>query len=915
MESFKINIRCLIVALLVVNMAIAQKPVIDSSTFDNWDKIRDTQISDDGKYVAYGVSGYYKKDFILVLQTTGNKNERRFSNVKLGWKFITGKNLIVFVDQQKTFHSYDLRTNVEKTIPEIASFQLLGDENMDRVLLRSTASGTMKLYSLKGEPVQEFEQVTSSFTGSGGELIVSMKKDGEPGVFKVNIQDGSAQKIGSGPVTSLLFSSNRQHFALLSNGASTKVYLYNISQSEPYAVFEVGEEAKKQAFEITGLQKLNDDGQAVYFNIKDVAPARRPKSSLGVDIWNYQDRKIQSQQLYDLTHVDIFSLALRCAVLVLENNRPRAIRKMQGDDETVKFITGNDCYAVIEKTEGNAMDLWSRYSKTQNFLLDVRSGERMLIPGVRSVDTWNSVHDNFITGLDETGQQYYSYNLTTKKMSDLTRRFPVSLLYVDRDKDPKNFVVVQTKGWEKGNIMLLNDEFDLWALDLNSDAPAECLTNGLGRSKGIQFRFIRDIFGKMTDRKVVTAYDTKTGQNGFYRLSDKKASNPILLTMGDCLYSSEGMDLVHGVTPVKAKGTNAWVVSRETAAESPNLFFTTDFRQFQQLSFVYPEKKYNWLTSERIDFKTVDGRDEKGVLYKPENFDSTKKYPVIFHYYERRFTTLHHYIVPEAIGDNLDIPWFVSRGYIVVVPDIHYKWGQTGKSAFNSVQGAALKMSTYSWVDKNRMGIQGHSFGGYETNYIVSHSNLFAAAMSSAGASDHISGYGEPSFDEHYNGSFYEYRQYRLGVSLWEDPAAYIENSPIFNADKITTPLLMMNNVKDGAVPFPQGVELFLAMMRLGKKAWLLQYDNGHHTLGTDQDKWLHTQYVTQFFDHYLKGAPAPRWMTRGIPAKDKGYDYGLDYDTEIKTPGPGLITEEEQRKIDNYSRVPLKAKLEKGNY
>jgi dipeptidyl aminopeptidase/acylaminoacyl peptidase len=242
----------------------------------------------------------------------------------------------------------------------------------------------------------------------------------------------------------------------------------------------------------------------------------------------------------------------------------------------------------------------------------------------------------------------------------------------------------------------------------------------------------------------------------------------------------------------------------------------------------------------------------------------------------------------------LDIAWFVSHGYITFTPDIHYTIGKTGEGAYNSIVAARNFISHFPWIDAKRIGIQGHSFGGYETNYVVTHTSLFAAAVSSSGATDLISYYG--GLEEPWGGASHQFQievaQYRIGASLWKRQNLYIKNSPIFYALKVKTPLLMVSNKQDGRVPFMQGVELFTALRRLGKKAWMLQYDEGNHGLGGQQ----YIDYLirmTQFFDHYLKGIPAPKWMTRGIPAKMKGIDDGLKLDYEMKSPGPGLLIEE----------------------
>jgi dipeptidyl aminopeptidase/acylaminoacyl peptidase len=261
---------------------------------------------------------------------------------------------------------------------------------------------------------------------------------------------------------------------------------------------------------------------------------------------------------------------------------------------------------------------------------------------------------------------------------------------------------------------------------------------------------------------------------------------------------------------------------------------------------------------------------------------------------------MHKYIRPEPSSGWINIPWFVSNGYIVFTPDIDYRnyIGNPGQAAYNSVMAAAKYLSKMACVDSMRIGICGHSWGGTQTNYLITHSDVFAAAISAAGTTDFISFYGSLSLQ---TGSTFqtahETGQFRLGTDLWQRPDLYINNSPLFRADKVTTPLLMLQNKDDGATPFSQGIEFFTALRRLGKKVWLLQYDNETHGIGDENSAIDFTIRTTQFFDHYLKGLPAPRWMTRGIAATMKGVDDGLDLDCEIKTPGPSLLIIKNQRK------------------
>jgi dipeptidyl aminopeptidase/acylaminoacyl peptidase len=329
--------------------------------------------------------------------------------------------------------------------------------------------------------------------------------------------------------------------------------------------------------------------------------------------------------------------------------------------------------------------------------------------------------------------------------------------------------------------------------------------------------------------------------------------------------------------PLKARKAEAYALTRRSNVEAPNVYFSRDLRQFRQLSHSYPQKDYNWMTSQLVHWNRLDGKKAEGILYKPENFDSTKKYPVIFYFYEKDADAMYDFIFPALNTGELDIPLFVSNGYLVIDPNIYYTIPNPGSSVINSVVSAAKFLSTLSYVDPTRMGVQGISFGGYEVNYLITHSHLFAAAAEAAGPVDFISGYGSLNGRGESLAFQYELAQNRLGATLWQRPDLYIRNSPIFRADKITTPLLIMHNKEDEAVPFAQGVELFTALRRLGKPVWMLQYDGEGHGVERPVNQFDYSQRLAQFFDHFLKGAPAPKWMTSGIPAERKGVDSGLE--------------------------------------
>ncbi len=313
--------------------------------------------------------------------------------------------------------------------------------------------------------------------------------------------------------------------------------------------------------------------------------------------------------------------------------------------------------------------------------------------------------------------------------------------------------------------------------------------------------------------------------------------------------------------------------------QSSELFTAKGLQPLTQITNIAAQQiPYNWLTAELVRWKMFDGKMSEGILYKPENFDPHKKYPVVFYFYEKNADGIYSYKQPAPSASTINIPYFVSNGYLVFDPNIYYKTGQPGESAYNSVVSAAKYLGKFSWVDSTRMGIQGQSWGGYQVAYLVTRTNMFKAAGAGAPVSNMTSAYGGIRWGTGIVRQFqYEKTQSRIGATLWQRPDLYLKNSPLFAADKINTPLLIMHNDADGAVPWYQGIELFSALRRLGKKVWMLQYNGEDHNLVERRNRKDLSIRLSQFFDYYLKSAKAPEWLLHGVPAVDKGRNWGLE--------------------------------------
>ena len=371
-------------------------------------------------------------------------------------------------------------------------------------------------------------------------------------------------------------------------------------------------------------------------------------------------------------------------------------------------------------------------------------------------------------------------------------------------------------------------------------------------------------------KQYIDGHNEVTRNDGIYLTEFKKTQEPKELMQGEYQLGSY----------TKAKDADQIIFTQETFEQFPNLRLTENsFKKSIKISDVNPQQEeFLWGTKELYSWTSLDGRKLEGLLVKPANFDSNKKYPMIVNFYEKSSQGLYRHGIPEANRSTVDYHYYTSNGYIIFNPDVYYKEGYPGESAFNCVMPGVNQLISEGFVDEKAIAAQGHSWGGYQVAYLATRTNLFAAIESGAPVVNMFSAYGGIRLSTGKNRSFqYEHTQSRIGKSIWESPLRYIENSPLFTIDKIQTPLLIMHNEDDGYVPFSQGVEFFIALRRLGKQAWLLNYNEADHWPTKVRDKYDFQIRMAQFFDHYLKGKPMPKWMDEGIPAVNKGLDLGTE--------------------------------------
>lgn len=616
---------------------------------------------------------------------------------------------------------------------------------------------------------------------------------------------------------------------------------------------------------------FSKDGARLFFGLTRI---RQPKDTTLVDfetarldVWHYNDDYLQPQQLLQAQQ------ELRRSYLCVLNGSSNAFIQL-GNEEAESVSVGdegNADFALATTSKGSRVESqWLGYAKQNAQLVSLKDGSVKKVSDKLRAFYSFSPKANYVLWYDWKAKHYFTYAVATGITTNISKgiKFP---MWDEEDDHPDDPPPHGSAGWmENDAYVLIYDRYDIWKLDPTGKQAPVNLTAGAGRTTKQELRYIRtdaeERFVKNDQTLLLRAFDQVSKQSGIYKLplSTGKLEKITLLPN-----SFAGI--------LKAKNAEAFLVQKATIRES-ELFHTTDLRNFKQLTNIAAQQDgYNWLTVDLVKWKMFDGKESEGLLFKPENFDPKKKYPVIFYFYERDADGLYNYRAPAPSASTVNIPYFVSNGYLVFDPNIYYKNGEPGESAYNSVVSAAKHLARLPYVDSTRMAIQGQSWGGYQVAYLVTRTKMFAAAGAGAPVANMTSAYGGIRWGSGLNRQFqYEHTQTRIGATLWERRDLYLKNSPLFSADKVSTPLLIMHNDKDGAVPWYQGIEYFTALRRLNKKVWMLQYNDEDHNLVERRNRKDLSVRLGQFFDHYLKGAPAPRWMTEGVPAVNKGIDWGL---------------------------------------
>ena len=700
------------------------------------------------------------------------------------------------------------------------------------------------------------------------------------GIHVYDVENGKTLDVlgGEGRYRNLAIARDGSSLAFLSDVATYKddvphdaAYVVDLRAAKPAAVKIVDAGTGGLPADTTpntnGKLTFSRDSKRLFLGTA-AAPTPMPSGTpvpSAVDLWTWHDGILQSQQKHDAdterkrTYLAVYDVA-RGHFAQLGSPAMRDVTTNDNPDVAL----GQDDRAYRRAASWLGEDYHDLYAVSltdgRRTLLERRAaGEGGLSPAGRYVLDW-----------DEAAKHWIAVRIADHKRVELAPHAGVAFHNVDNDH-PSPPQPYGYGGWvadDRG--VLLYDQYDVWLANPDTGVATN-LTHGQGRRTQTAYSPVQtdpDATAFAADKPILLALiDSRNYSSGYARAAPGGGVPTTLFKANEVVNGTRTVFNagLHDFTqpPLAAKRADRYVFSRETFRSYRDLWATdSSFRTLAKVTDANPQQaKYRWGTERLIEYKLANGTPMRAVMLIPDGLRPEKKAPMLVYFYET-WSSMYHVYYSPAPGTSPNVPRYVSNGYVMLFPDVHYRVGHPGASAMECIMPAVDAALRTKYVDPSHVGIAGHSWAAYQINYMITKTNRFRAVEAGAAVDNMISAYSGIRLESGIvRESQYEHTQSRIGATPWDRPDLYLENSGLFGIRHIRTPYLTIHNELDGAVPQFQGIEFITAMRRLGKEAYLFSFDGEEHNLkGREQQKYW-TVHLDEWFDHWLKGAPRPSWM------------------------------------------------------
>lgn len=748
-----------------------------------------------------------------------------------------------------------------------------------------------------GDEVYFIKTLEYYFSKTGGKLLVEKARDpldssSSHSVLVYDLQDGKTTMLSRE-------GNDFKNFAMTDDGSKIaflaernarpkdlqkfyRIWYYTSGMDSAVLLADKNTEGMHLGMTVSEFGNLNfsKSGKRLFFG---VAPIQPPKDTTIIeidkpklDIWHYNDDYLQTVQTLPArlraaqqeNYLAVYNIDSKRINYLGSKELPQVLQTNEGDGDV---FTGVTDYGKRVQSQ------WLGTTLKDVYAINVNTGEKKLVKKDLLGQVYTSSTGKYIMWYDRLAKHYFTWDGDSVRNISARVKAPLFVEDWDTPAEPQNYGVM--KWLENDEAVFIYDRYGIWKIDPKAKKNPQYIAGG--RERKVRYRYLtmdpEERFIVKGQTVVLSSFSEVNKKAGLWQ---GKYTTDTLLDKQLLPIHYDSDVLIGSVS--KASKANGYIFTMENFTEPGNLYhwqLTEEGSDGVKLTSINPQQKeYNWGRAELFSWKAYNGKQATGVIYKPEDFNPAKKYPVVVYFYEKESDEINDYREPAPIRSAINIPFFVSRGYIIFVPDIEYKTGYPGKSAYDYIVSGTRALVKLGFADSTNMALQGHSWGGYQAAQVATMTKLFKAVWAGAPVANMTSAYGGIRWESGVNRQFqYEKTQSRIGGTLWEKLPLYMENSPLFHLEKVTAPMVIMANDADGAVPWYQGIELFTALRRLGKKVWMFNYNGQGHGLTQRQDMRDYQIRMQQFFDWILKGEKPAKWITEGVPAVQKGKDWGLE--------------------------------------
>ncbi|ABQ07382.1 hypothetical protein B0A63_11930 [Flavobacterium johnsoniae UW101] len=837
-----------------------QKKHMEEQDFSKWGTLELKAVSSEGEWISSHMSYENHLDTLFLIRTETAKS---YAFPKCRDPRFGKEDIFAFLSDDSKLRIKDLKSETVKTIENVSRYELI--DGGKYILTLNRNHGIKSLLTIWDRRYKIIDTISGvleyKLNFNSTALLFSFEKKGLNEIGIINFNSYSRENITEDKQAkfyNLTWHKNGLAVAFLSKtGKSSErdvINYYNIRERKLFTSFSSFNDGRTSPVIYSRLPlSISSDAGIVFFR-ENKTIGNDSQAGIGVvEIWNGNDKAIYPDRI----RMEAGGIKLLLSAWEPKSNR---FLEISSTDQTETRLTGKEDYIISYNK--NAYGRQEIYQPEADFYIqNIKNNSRELFLKKFTIDTYRMIFDpmsNKILYYRENN--WWIYNPEYKTHLNITGKITAKWDNSSEESAPHQFRVYNCAGWSScGRKVILYDRNDIWLADTDGSSVKR-LTRG--KEKNMIFRIDKSEYSlekpeilNLSGNLILKAVNTDDWSAGYFTFNIKSDKKLLVYGQKDYshIYKSAGNFYVYITQSFNSAPQIEFIKKNST---KPSVLFKSNQQQ----------KEYFYGRSELLFYSAGNGEKLKAALFYPADFDPEKKYPMIVHIYDSMSKELHKYVNPSLLNmEGFNITNYTLKNYFVLLPDINYQIGNTGFSALDCVKAAVNETIKKTSIDPLKIGLYGHSFGGYETCFIVSQSDIFAAAISGAGISDNIGFYFNISRNAVFKSDMwrFESQQWRMGKSLYENKESYLRNSPIIYADNVKTPLLLWTGKEDRVVPWSQSTAYYLALRRLGKKTILLSYPKQDHSLENTESQIDLTRRMMQWFDYFLKNKSI-HWIEKG---------------------------------------------------